>query len=81
MTRLLLAAVAVVAVLAAAGVVSGAGWAVYPGAGTPIQDAIDGAGEGDAIYVHAGVYVENVDVNTEGLTLIGAGGGHGGSCV
>jgi len=45
MTRLLLVAAAVVAVLAA-GVVSGAGaeWDVYPGEGTPIQDAIDGAG-------------------------------------
>ena len=47
MTRLLLvAAVAIVAVLAA-GVVSGAEWDVYLGAGTPIQDAVDGAGEGD----------------------------------
>ncbi len=48
MTRLLLVAAALVAVLAAAGVVSGAEWDMYPGTGTPIQDAIDGAGEGDA---------------------------------
>nr|QNO41578.1 hypothetical protein AIPDDCKC_00008 [Methanosarcinales archaeon ANME-2c ERB4]QNO41978.1 hypothetical protein OOPOHPBF_00002 [Methanosarcinales archaeon ANME-2c ERB4]QNO48284.1 hypothetical protein LLAPOPPF_00004 [Methanosarcinales archaeon ANME-2c ERB4] len=27
---------------------------VVPGAGTPIQDAIDGAGAGDTIYVHEG---------------------------
>ncbi|CAD7774989.1 MAG: Periplasmic copper-binding protein (NosD) [Candidatus Methanoperedenaceae archaeon GB50] len=72
MTRLLLL-VAGVAVLAA-GVVSGAGaeWHVYPGAGTPIQDATCGAGEGDTIYVHEGTYVENVDVGKR-LTLIGEG--------
>lgn len=33
-------------VVAAGGVVSGAGWGVYPGARTPIQTAIDGTGEG-----------------------------------
>jgi len=76
MTRLLLVAVllvaaALVAVIAAAGVVSGAEWDVYPGAGTPIQDAIDGAGEGDTIYVHAGTYVENVGV-WKRLTIEGA---------
>jgi len=44
MTRLLLmAAVAIVMVLAAAGVSAGATWDVNPGAGTPIQDVIDGA--------------------------------------
>jgi len=56
MTRLLLVAAALAAVmaavLAAAGVVSGAEWDVYPGGS--IQDAVDGAGEGDTIYVHAG---------------------------
>ena len=43
MTRLLPVAIAVVL---AVGVVSGAGaeWDVYPGAGTPIQDATCGAG-------------------------------------
>ena len=45
MTRLLLVAAALVAVLAA-GVVSGAcdEWDVYQGDGTPIQDATCGAG-------------------------------------
>ena len=72
MTRLLLVAAALVAVLAAAGVGAGAEWDVYPGEGTPIQAAIDGAGEGDTIYVHAGTYVENVDVDKR-VTLIGDG--------
>ena len=73
MTRLLLVAAALVVALAA-GVVSGAGaeWDVYPGEGTPIQAAIDGAGEGDTIYVHAGTYSENVDMNKR-VTLIGDG--------
>jgi len=39
MTRLLLVAATLVAVLAAAGVGAGAEWDAYPGAGTPIQDA------------------------------------------
>jgi len=70
MTRLLLvAAVAIVVVLVAAGSGAGAEWGGYPGADTPIQTAIDGAG-GDAIYVHAGTYVENVDVDKR-ITLIG----------
>ena len=70
MTRLLLVAAALVVALAAAGVGAGAAWEVYPGEGTPIQTAIDGAGEGDTIYVHAGTYVENVD---ERVTLEGDG--------
>ena len=65
MTRLLLVA----AVVVAAGVGAGAEWDVYPG--DSIQDAIDGAGEGDTIYVHAGTYVENVDVWRR-VTRIGA---------
>ena len=59
MTRLLLVA-------------AGAEWDVYPGAGTPIPDAIDGAWAGDTIYVHAGTYDENVDVDKR-VTLIGDG--------
>ena len=65
-------AAAVVAVLAAASVSAGAEWDAYPGEGTPIQTAIDGAGEGDTIYVHAGEYCENVDV-AKRVTLIGDG--------
>ena len=42
----LVAAAVVAMVLAAAGVGAGAEWDVYPGAGTLIQDAIDGAGWG-----------------------------------
>ena len=73
MTRLLVvAAGALVAVLAAAGVGAGAEWDVYPGDGMPIQDTINAAYHGDTIYVHAGEYCENVDVNKR-LALIGDG--------
>ena len=68
MTRLLLVAAA----LAAAGVGAGAKWDVYPGDGTPIPDAIDGAAEGDTIYVHAGTYDRNVDA-WKRVTLEGEG--------
>ena len=72
MTRLLLvAAVAVAAVLAVGGV-SGAGaeWHVYQG--ESIQATVNAASPGDTIYVHAGTYVENVDV-WKPVTLIGNG--------
>jgi len=65
-----LVAAALVVWIAAAGVGAGAEWDVYPG--DSIQDAIDGAEEGDTIYVHAGTYVENVDVDKR-ITLIGDG--------
>ncbi len=70
------AALVVLVVVVCAGVGMAAGattWDVYPGEDTPIQDAIDGAGPGDTIYVHAGTYVENVAVDKERLTLIGDG--------
>ncbi|PXF59808.1 MAG: hypothetical protein C4B59_10380 [Candidatus Methanogaster sp.] len=60
MTRLLLAAATLVAVLAAAGVGAGAEWDVYPGGS--IQATVNAASPGDTICVHEGTYVENVDV-------------------
>ena len=65
-----MAAVAIVVVLAAAGVGAGAELHAYPGGS--IQDAIDGAGVGDTIYVHEGEYCENVDV-WKRVTLVGDG--------
>ena len=79
MTRsrmLMIALIAAAVCVASAGVGAGAELHVYPGVGTPIQDAIDGAGEGDTIYVHAGTYVENVDV-WKRVTLIGIDTGSG----
>ncbi len=53
-------AAALVAVLAAAGVGAGAELHVYQG--ELIQATVNASSTGDAIYVHAGTYVENVDV-------------------
>ena len=63
---------AAAAMLSCTGAAAGAELHVNPGAGTPIQDAIDSAGEGDTIYVHAGTYCENVGVYKR-LTLEGDG--------
>ena len=71
MTRLLLVA-AVVVWIAAEGVVSCAGAELHVNPGESIQDAINTSYPGDTIYVHAGEYCENVDVNRR-LTLIGDG--------
>ena len=68
--RLLSAGVFAVLLLVGAGAAECATWHVYPG--DLIQDAIDGAGEGDTVYVHAGTYTENVIVNKR-LSLVGDG--------
>jgi internalin A len=42
----------------------------YPSADfTKIQDAVDAASPGDTIIVYPGTYIENVDVNTDNLTI------------
>jgi hypothetical protein len=47
---------------------------VYPGPGTPIQDAIDGANPGDTIVVYPGTYFDNITLSKNSLTLISASG-------
>lgn len=60
---------------------------VYPVSGTPIQDAIDSAVDGDVIYVHEGTYDESIVIDGVDISLIAVGdvtirpsiaaGGHG----
>ena len=56
--------------------VNTSGWwidpAQYNSSSTPIQSAINSAGDGSLIYVYDGTYIENVDVNRS-LTLQGEG--------
>jgi len=56
--------------------VNTSGWwidpAQYNASSTPIQSAINSAGDGSLIYVYDGTYIENVDVNRS-LTLKGEG--------
>ena len=72
---LLMVAAALVAMLACTGAAAGAEWHVYPGEGTPIQTAIDGASEEDTVYVHEGEYCENVNIATAHLKLTDGGAG------
>ena len=46
---------------------------VYPGSGTPIQDAIDAALSGDTIKVHSGTYTEQVTITTSDLMVMSVG--------
>jgi hypothetical protein len=45
---------------------------VYPGAGTPLQTAINGAGIGDTIHAHAGIYKEVITISKK-LIVLGDG--------
>src|SRR5436190_1426601 len=45
---------------------------VHPGAANAIQNAIDGAHEGDTLRIHSGNYPEAIDVD-KALTLVGVG--------
>lgn len=47
---------------------------VYPGPGTPIQDAIDAASPGDTVVVHPGLYSEKITLSKDNLTLVSSGG-------
>ncbi|MER7959682.1 right-handed parallel beta-helix repeat-containing protein [Streptomyces sp. NPDC096030] len=53
---------------------------VFPGPGTPIQDAVNGARPGDTIIVRPGRYREAVAV-TKPLTIIGSGRDSNGSLL
>ena len=73
MKRILAIVVAVVLLLAMVpGIASAATARVVPGSGTPIQDAIDAASDGDVIFVGPGTYSENVVVNRS-VSIKGAG--------
>jgi nitrous oxidase accessory protein len=61
---------ALVLITLSAPTASAATWDVYPGPGTPIQDAIDDASAGDTILVHAGLYNEKITVDKT-LSIIG----------
>lgn len=40
-----------------------------------IQSAIDHASSGDTIFINEGIYVEDINLNKEGITLVGSGSG------
>jgi pectin methylesterase-like acyl-CoA thioesterase len=46
---------------------------VFPGAGTPLQDALDAAEDGDTVHVNEGTYNEAVIVDKDRVRLVGEG--------
>ena len=46
---------------------------IVPDDHATIQAAIDAASEGDTIVVEAGTFTENIYIETNNLTLVGAG--------
>jgi pectin methylesterase-like acyl-CoA thioesterase len=58
-------------------------WAASPAAAKTIevepsesiQAAVDAAKPGDTIRIDNGIYRQNVTITTDGLTIVGAGGG------
>lgn len=64
--------IAIVAALVLASTAPAAVVDVFPGGGTPLQDAITAASPGDTLRVHAGTYSESVTINKR-LKLRGDG--------
>jgi hypothetical protein len=54
---------ALLAALALHGVAVAGGVDVFPGPGTPLQDAIDAAADGDLVVLHAGTYPEAINID------------------
>ena len=75
MKKIVLIALVVMLTLAATASVAWATdpvvWRLY--AGDSIQAAIDGASDGDTIYVHAGTYDESLVIDGMDLSLIAVG--------
>ncbi len=67
---LIIAIMFLFSLLSAVNTVSAVDYHVYSGGS--IQDAIDAASSGDTIYVHAGTYYENIELE-DGVALIGDG--------
>ena len=58
-----------------------AGFTLVPGVYSSIQAAIDAASDGDAIYIAAGTYREQLTIHGKQLDLLGATGDDGSSLV